>query len=198
MDDTRCDAIDALANKGNYDALGPIVLRLADSNTTVVHAAITAVGRIGLPAGAPPLLKLAKKKLVTMVARDIPPAVASCDPKSTEVQAYVKKSCMEKETGIAVGGLRALRALKPDAETRKILDTKLGDSTASVRGVAVWVVGTTREKSLGDKLKGMLDRETNTDVHNCIAAAIKNLQAADDAPPDGELEGMVWRFSNMF
>ena len=44
------DKDDALANKGNYDALAPIVLRLSDSKTSVVHSAITAVGRIGLPA----------------------------------------------------------------------------------------------------------------------------------------------------
>ncbi len=198
MDDTRCDAIDALASKGNYDALAPIVARLSDSNTTVLHGAVLGLGRIGLPAATPALLKLTKKKLVTMVACDIPRALAECDPKSAEVQAFVKKASLDKDQGIAAGGLRALRSLKPDAETKKILETRLTDSSASVRGVAVWVVGTTRERALEAKLKGMLDRETNDHVRECIAAALKNLGAGDGSPCDPELDGMLWRFTSMY
>ena len=37
---------DALASKGNYDALLPIAARLNDSNTTVVRSAVNALGSI--------------------------------------------------------------------------------------------------------------------------------------------------------
>jgi len=48
-----------------------------------------------------------------------------------------------------IGGLRALAKLEPDADSRKILGEKLSDSSSSVRGMAVWVIGKEAYERLG-------------------------------------------------
>ncbi len=198
MDDTRCDAIDALATKGNYDALLPIAARLKDSNTIVVQRAIAGLGRLELPAGVKPLLDLSKKKLVSMIACEIPSAMVDCDRDSPEATAFIKKACSNKDDAIVIGGLRALAKLDSDADSRKILGQKLADSSSSVRGMAVWVIGTNCERSFEDKLKALAEKETNLDVRTCILAALRNLSSTAEKPYDAELDNLLPRFTNRF
>lgn len=194
MDDTRADALDALATKGNYDALPHVIERLTDSNTNVVRHAIVALEKIGLPAAIAPLTKLWKKKPMAMVACEIPRALVACDPKNAEVQALIKKACVAKESLVELNALVALRALPPDDDTRKILADKLTDNNGNVRGVAVWTIGGMRDVALKSALEAQAAKEANIDVRECLDLALKSLALDPKAKPLPELEMMLDKF----
>jgi HEAT repeat protein len=194
MDDTRADALDALATKGNYDALPSVIERLGDSNTNVVRHAIVALEKIGLPTAIAPLTKLWKKKPMAMVACEIPRALVGCDPKNAEVQTLVKKACVAKESLVELHALVALRALPPDDETRKILTEKLTDNNGNVRGVAVWTIGGLRDAAMKAPLEAQLAKEANADVRACMELALKSLALDPKAKPLPELEMMLDKF----
>lgn len=194
MDATRAEAIAALATRGNFDALVPITARLKDTNTIVVRAAIRGLGKLGLPGGSKALLDLGKKKLLTMVASEIPFALAECDPKAPEVRMFIEKACANKDDAIAIGGMRALAKLDATPSTVKILRGKLGDSSTNVRGAAVWAIGTLREASLGEDLRSLSLKETSLDVRQCITAALRNISSTAKDPFDPELDGLLAKF----
>lgn len=194
MDATRAEAIAALATRGNFDALEPIIARLKDTNTMVVRAAIRGLGKLGLPGGAKALIDLGKKKLLTLVASEIPLALAECDPKAAEVRAFIEKACASKDDAIVIGGLRALAKLEATPKTTKILRAKIDDSSTNVRGAAVWAIGTVRESSLVDELQSLAREETSLDVRQCITAALRNIASTAKEPFDPELDGLLAKF----
>lgn len=196
MDDTKADALDALATKGNYDAMSAVVARLSDTNTVVVRRAIATLRCMELPGAIPPLTKMWKKKLPSLVAGDIPAALVACGSKNPEVAVIIKKACASADSIVQQNALAATKSLPADPEITKILDARLGDDSSNIRGIAAWVVGMRRERTCEGKLQARLANEVNMDVKECMSAALRSLKAEDGAPVDAQLEGMLWHFTS--
>jgi len=196
MTETRTDAIDALATKGNYDALDKIAAQLSDTQAQVARHAVVALEKIGLPAAVAPLLKLWKKKPIGMIAGEIPRALTACAPNDAEVLSLVKKACKSADSHIELNSIYALRTLPTDAEVLKILESKIEDKSGRVRGLGSWVIGVKRERSLEAKLAAQLAKENDLDVKSCMSLALDNLKLEDGAKAPPSLLDAVGKFLN--
>lgn len=193
MDVTRVDAIDALATRGNYDAL-PIVLALTkDKSVQVVKHAIVALEKLELPDAVPPLLKLWRARPKATVGREIIRALASCGKTNAEVQDVVRKATSSDDTVVEQSAIIALTSLPPDAATNEVLAKKLADRNSNVRGLAVYSIGKLRIPALKATLKERLPDESDTNVRSAIEIAL----AAYDFTGKGDeprLYGLSGRF----
>lgn len=194
MDATRMDAIDALASKGNYDALPILLGLLKDKNQMVVKHALVALERLELPAAVEPLTKMWKKKPKGMVAKEIPRALASCAPDDEAVRELVYKAAAKhRDSLVELSAIVAMATLELDDEGYSILEKKLKDSSGNVRGTAVWSIGQQRQKQGIPILEKALEKENNAEVRVCMEAALRNIRS-ETGPEDPELANSLWKF----
>lgn len=193
MDATRMEAIDALASKGNFDAMPALLSCLKDGNPLTVKHAIVGLEKICLPGAIPDLVKLWKSRPKAMIAREIPRAIAKCAPDDPEMQDLVRKACSSKDSVVKWSSIIALASLPKDAATRAVLDEKLKDTNGSTRGLAVWAVGKMRWREMRPTLEALAKTENNVEVRACIDAALKNL-AIEKGPDDPGLDALTWKF----
>ncbi len=195
MDATRMEAIDALATKGNYDALPVLLDRLKDKNNLVVKHAIVALEKLELPAAVPDLMRLWKKKPKSTIAREIIRALAKCAPADAEIQNLVLKSAKKStDTVVELSSIIALVDLETkDDRAFELLREKVKDRNGNVRGLAVWCLGTMKEKDAIPVLEALAADESNAQVRVCIQAALRNI-AIESGPEDSELANQLEQF----
>ncbi len=193
MDATRMEAIDALASKGNFDALPAILECLKDGNPMTVKHAIVGLEKLELPNAVAPLVKMWKSHPKAMIAREIPRALAKCAPADAEVQDLVRKACSSKDSVVKWSSIIAVASLPKDDATAAVLKEKLKDGNGSTRGLAVWTIGSMRWKEFEPALIDLAKGENNADVRECIEASLRNLKI-EKGPNDNALHGMTSKF----
>ncbi len=194
MDATRMEAIDALAVKGNYDALPVLRALLKDKSSMIVKHAIVALEKLELPIAVPDLMKLWKKNSKSTVAKEIPRAVAHCAPDDPEVrEAIYKAAKASQDSAVEESAIVAMSALRLDEEGVKILADKLNARSGNTRGLAAWALGSSKLKEAAPVLEKALESESNANVRECMEAALRNLQI-ESGPDDPAFANMLRRF----
>jgi len=191
---TRIEAIEALASKGNYDALGAFEALLKDKSVQIQQHAIVGLEQLCLPAAAPTLLKMWKKKPKTVLAKEIPRALAKCAPEDPDVRkALLKELKKSKEQLVELATIVASASLSDD--DGKIVDLyadKLKDRNGNVRGVTVWAVATSRRDGAKELLEAAREKESNAEVRECMDRALEFLARND--PDDYSFDGAYKTF----
>ncbi len=192
---TRVAAIDALAQKGNYDALPILTDLLKDKSVQIVQHAIVAIEHLELPAAVPTLLKMWKRKPKTVLAKELPRALAKSSPHDERVrEAILKELKRSKDQQVELATIVAAAELPDeDGEILARLEKKLGDRNGNVRGITVWVLGATKRKEAEPLLRELLEKDSNAEVRECIEAALRNM-ALEGKEEDAAFVRMFERF----
>lgn len=192
---TRVEAIDSLGFKGNYDALPVLEALLKDKSVQIVQHAIVAIERLELPAAAPTLLKMWRKKPKTVLAKELPRALTKAAPHDEEVRKVILKELKRsKDQLVELATIVASADLEDvDGQLLKLYEQKLKDRNGNVRGITAWVLGTIKRKDAVELLEESLEKESNADVRECIEAALRNI-ASDSDIEDPALANMFDRF----
>ncbi|MBI4879223.1 MAG: HEAT repeat domain-containing protein [Planctomycetes bacterium] len=194
MDATRMEAIDALAVKGNYDALPVLSALLKDKSSMIVKHAIVALEKLELPIAVPDLMKLWKKNSKSTIAKEIPRAIARCAPDDPEVRESIYKAAKaSQDSAVEESAIVAMAALKLDEEGIEILADKLKARSGNTRGLATWALGSSKLKEAAPILEKAKESETNANVRECMEAALRNLQI-ESGPDDPDFANMLRRF----
>ncbi|MFH0946433.1 MAG: HEAT repeat domain-containing protein [Planctomycetota bacterium] len=194
MNATRLAAIDALATKGNYDALETVIACLKDRQNMVVMHAIVALEKLGLPEAVPVLTKMWNRKPKAIVAKEILRALAKCAPGDPEIRKMVHKAAeTSKDSVIEWSAIVAIASLDGEPSDIEVLAKKMRDKSSNVRGLAAWSLGTLKRPEAVPILEGALESETSGDVRECIEAALRNIPIKS-GPDDAKLANIVSRF----
>jgi len=194
MDATRIAAIDALATKGNYDALEVVIDCLKDRNNMIVTHAIVALEKIELPLAVESLMKYWKKKPKALIAKELIRAMAKCAPEDAEVKSLVYQAARSsKDTVVEMSAIVAMASLELDQQGLEILAGKLKERSGNVRGLGAWSLGALKLEDGVPILEAALATETNAGVRECIEAALRNIQIKS-GPDDPGFANMLPRF----
>ena len=194
MDATRISAIDALATRGNYDALETLIDCLKDKNNLIVTHSIVALEKIELPPAVPPLMKIWKKKPKGLIAKEVIRALAKCAPADEEVRQLVYKAARSsKDSVVEMSAVVAMASLDCDPTGLDILADKLKERSGNVRGLGAWVLGALKLEEAIPILENALLTEGNAEVRECMEAALRNIPIKS-GPDDAAFANMLPKF----
>ncbi len=171
-DMTRLAAINALAKKGNYAAVKPLLAMLGDAKAQIVIRAATALETIQIPDATSDVLKALRKERRDRVRGFLLRAAARSSP----ANAAVRDACVQALKGASAQlqpcVLIALGRLNPDAAVVEAVRPLLSAKNQNTRALAAWVLGSQATPACASALEALLQVEKTPEVQEIARAAL--------------------------
>jgi hypothetical protein len=174
QDDTvRVAAIDALARKGNYQAVGTLVKMLDEPKAPILVRIASTLDTIEMPEAGPALLAASKKERRDRVLGVLLRATANVQRASPDVRELCLKTLKNASTQLKAHTIVALGRLEPNPKITQVLTPFLDSRNQNLRGLAAWALGNQRTPEARKALDALHQDEKTPEVRQLLDAATK-------------------------
>jgi HEAT repeat protein len=172
-DATRIAAIEALARKGNYAAVEPLLELLADPKPRVVIRVALTLETIQIPTATESLMRAFGKERRDRVRGFLLRAAARCMPANPAVRDACLKALKGASAQLEPCVLIALGRLKADPKIVTAIRPMLRDKNQVTRALAVWVLGSQATSDSAQAISKLLEQEKSPEVRELAGSALK-------------------------
>ncbi len=193
-DATRAVVIEAIAARGDYLLLEPLLKLAKEKQEIIALAATDALAKLRLPEALEELRKLLPRYTGNDHGRVLR-ALAACGPTDAVVRELLVKKARGNDQNIRAHALIGMGALVPTPEVAALLGKAIFDRLTVARACAVYAAGKGRYEACREELAKQAAGETHVDLKELATTALAHLDhdpaATDCCNLENELENFI-------